>query len=105
MKKLSLCIVKGTVQGACPKCGEPYMGELDADEQDVTLECVSCRHTVNYCYRWPDELPPVTLRYKSSGQLISGLRSRKKKKKKISTVLKGQMSFEDLQPKEKHEQK
>ncbi|WKV32894.1 hypothetical protein MAC3UK_0007 [Bdellovibrio phage MAC3UK] len=102
MKKLDLVIVKGTVSGACPKCGGAYQGEIDCthnqeSHEDVTLECLSCGHSVNYCYRWPDELPRVTLRYKSSGQLLSGLRSRpRKKKKKKTDVLKGQMSFKGV---------
>lgn len=94
MKKLTPVIVKGTVQCPCPKCGGPYVGQMDADDEDVVLECQNCGHSVEYRYRWPDELPPVTLRYKSSGQLLSGLRSKpRRKKKKKTEVLKGQMAF------------
>lgn len=97
MKKLDPRVTSGTIQCSCPKCGEPYMGQFDADEEDVVMECVSCHHTVNYCYRWPDELPAMTLRYKSSGQLISGLRAKpRRKKKKKTDVLKGQMAFEGV---------
>ncbi|AEG42304.1 hypothetical protein BdPhPhi1402_gp07 [Bdellovibrio phage phi1402] len=104
MKKLTPVIIKGTVQCPCPKCGDPYEGELSHETEDVVLECQSCGHSVEYYYRWPDEMPPVTLRYKSSGQLLSGLRSRpRRKKKKKTDVLKGQMAFEGVLT-EKHSQ-
>lgn len=94
MRKLGLFIIRGDVKGQCPKCGEPYLGSLDTDEPTVIMECVSCHHSVDYFYRWPDELPPVTLRYRSSGQLVGHRKKPKKKKlKNKNNVLKGQLSF------------
>lgn len=93
-------ITHGTVHGRCPKCGEPYMGTFDADDQDVHLECVSCHHEGLYKYVWPDELPKVILRHRSSGQLLASC-GRAIKKKKIKTknpdgALPGQMKFEGV---------
>lgn len=62
--KIDPVIIKGTVMGHCPKCKEPYMGELDADSQDIQMTCVNCYYTQVYEYRWPDELPKVVMRNK-----------------------------------------
>lgn len=81
---LDFRITQGTIQAVCPKCRQPYMGTIDADEPEVEMTCVNCRHTTLYTYVWPDELPKVTLRYKSSGQLV-GLK-RKSRPRRQSDV-------------------
>ncbi len=88
-------ITSGTVHGRCPKCREPYMGQMDADSETVELECVSCHHKGRYFYRWPEELPKVTLRHWKSMELLRGSKKRRKKKKPVdpNAPLKGQLAF------------
>lgn len=87
-------ITAGTVHGNCPKCREPYMGQMDADEETVELKCVGCGHNGQYFYRWPDELPKVTLRHVSNGRALGSKKRSKKRKQNPDGVLKGQLSFE-----------
>lgn len=88
-------ITRGTVHGTCPKCREPFMGEMDADEESVELKCVGCGHKGSYFYRWPDELPSVILRHRSNGRVLGAKnRKAKKKKKNPDQVLKGQLAFD-----------
>ena len=96
MIKINPVITKGIVNGSCPKCGEPYTGEIDADDQDVHLSCVACGHEGLYMYYWPDELPKVNLRYKSSRQSIDRIKRKrtKRKKKNPDGKLKGQLAFD-----------
>lgn len=93
-KAIDPVIVSGQIMGQCPKCREPYVGQMDADSESVILECVLCHHKGRYLYRWPDELPKVILRHWKSRELLRGSKKRKKKKQKNPDgVLKGQMSF------------
>lgn len=97
-KLIDPVITAGTVMGRCPKCREPYMGKMDADEETVELECVNCHHKGKYFYQWPDELPKVTLRHWSNGRVLGGLRKKKRRKQKEKfnpLVLPGQLSFEE----------
>lgn len=92
---LDFRIISGTIQASCPVCpmGQ-YTGSIDADDETVVMQCSNCGHETYYFYRWPDELPKVTLRYKSSGQLV-GLK-RKSRPRGQSDVLPGQLKFGGL---------
>lgn len=91
-KSINPVITAGTVIGTCPKCGQPYTGKMDADDQEVVLACVGCNHKGIYKYHWPEELPKVQLRHKSNGQLLGPRRKSKKKKPKGDPFkLKGQL--------------
>jgi len=99
MHKINPVIVKGTVQARCPKCLQPYTGELDCDQPEVILECVACAHRGVYFFHWPDELPLVTLRHKSNRRIVSRPRKGKSKKKKRTDPnrLPGQLAFSGFQ--------
>lgn len=60
--KPDFVITKGVVHGRCPKCGEAYMGEFDADETTVDVKCVGCGKEGFYRYTWPEDLPKFNLR-------------------------------------------
>ncbi len=92
-KRIDPVITSGVVHGLCPKCREPFMGEMDADEKLVELKCVSCRHVGKYFYHWPDELPKVTLRHVSNGRALGQKSKKKTKDKNPDQVLRGQLSF------------
>ena len=95
-KRIDPRITAGTVHGSCPRCGQPFMGQMDADEPEVELKCVNCRHVGKYFYVWPDELPKVNLRHVSNGRALGGTRKKKKKKVNPDGVIKGQLAFDGL---------
>lgn len=89
---LDFRITSGEIMARCPKCHDGhYMGSIDADSEDVVMQCQNCQHETRYVYRWPAELPKVTLRYKSSGQFV-GIK-RKSRPRRQSDVLPGQLKF------------
>lgn len=92
MRKINPVIIKGVVLGSCPKCGQPYTGEIDADSKNIVLGCINCSHVGEYIFYWPDELPKVVLRHKSSRMLVGRLKKKTKRRSKYD-VLPGQLSF------------
>lgn len=92
-KLIDPVIIRGTIMGRCPKCREPFMGELDADDQKVELKCVNCHHVGKYVYYWPDELPKVTLRHHKNRCVIGHAHYRRKQLANPDGVLEGQLSF------------
>lgn len=93
-KKLVFKVIEAAIKSECPKCGGVRGGFLTPAKEDIRMVCKECGYSTNYVYRWPDELPEMILRYKSSGQVVGRHNRKTKRKKNPDGVLKGQMSFE-----------
>lgn len=92
-KPIKPVITRGTVQGSCPKCAQPFTGEMNADDEHIQLQCVGCGHVGKYFYRWPDELPPVTLRHQNNRRLVGATFADHERPSNADNVLPGQLKL------------